>query len=253
MTDPFEASKHSIAWAKDGIAKLDREIKAFTKDKNAYEIFTERDADGTYDLLKFRLRKGMPRAIRGYASDAAINLRAALDQAVCTVAVLCGLPTHTTYFPIGKTQTDFDNTLKGRLGKMPQEIRDLVRRFKPYKGGNNTLWALRELSSTNKHGILRPVVLSSQAMDVSGTHRGRRLQFPFPPHWDSAKDEMVLIRAPITDGEFKVDYDFSFFIGFHEIEFIDGQPVVSVLNNFVSITESIVMAIEAECRRIGLL
>lgn len=256
MTDPFEVSKDSIAWAKDHIAEADREIRAFLDDKDAYATVTDGDSNADYNLFKLVLRKRMPLSLNGHVSDAANNLRSALDQAICSVASLSNLPTHTTYFPIAGTESEFNNTLNGRCGKLPQEIRDLVSGFKPYKGGDDALWVLNKLSGTNKHGILKPIALGNFGAQISGHHKGMPLQFPYPPRWDSVKQEMVLVRAPkvsaVSVGEFTVNYEYTFSIAFNEIELIDGEPVVPVLNHFAGVVESIVMAIEAESKRIGL-
>jgi hypothetical protein len=45
---------------------------------------------------------------------------------------------------------------------------------------------------------------------------------------------------------------FRFFIAFDALEFLGGQPAVSVLNAMASEVERILAAIEAECRRIGI-
>ena len=42
------------------------------------------------------------------------------------------------------------------------------------------------------------------------------------------------------------------FIAIYDVEFVDKEPVVDVLKEFVSIVESIVMGIEAESKRLGL-
>src|SRR5205085_4950693 len=141
-------------------------LEIFLNDEDGYAIVTERDADGTYDLIKFKLRKAFPLTIRGHASDAANNLRSALDKTICTIFDLKGLPTYRTYFPIGRDSNNFEKTLNGWRGQLPQEISDLIRGLKPYKGGNNTLWALNALSGTNKHGILRPELPSSQLVQA---------------------------------------------------------------------------------------
>lgn len=253
MTDPFESSKFSIAWAKDHIAELDREVDVFLNDDDACAYVTEPDPQSTYNLLKFKLCKPIPRPIRGHASDAAINLRNALDQAIYSVCTLKALPTHNRYFPIGNTVREFKNALKGRCGDLPQEIFNLIRRAKPYKRGNQSLWALNKLSGTNKHGILRPVLPGNRLIEASGFGRG--IQILCEPDWDSDKDEMVLVRIPadnLTNTKFNMNYKAAFFIAFNEIEFIDGKEIVPILNKFVDMVEGIVMTVEDEARTLGL-
>ena len=45
--DPFENSKFSVAWAKDHITELDREIDKFFSDENGHTAFVEPDGAGT--------------------------------------------------------------------------------------------------------------------------------------------------------------------------------------------------------------
>jgi hypothetical protein len=39
-----------------------------------------------------------------------------------------------------------------------------LRRFKPYKGGNDLLWALNGICNVNKHRMLVPVVIRLERM-----------------------------------------------------------------------------------------
>jgi hypothetical protein len=251
MDDPFHSSKFSIERAKDHIADLKREIQIFRDDKGSCAIVTERDADGIYDLVKLKLVKGIPRALIGHTVDSINNLRAALDQAIFAISVLG--KTRPQYFPIRDTEAAFNEAL-GKFSKsFPGEISDIMRAAKPYRGGNNILWALHKICGANKHGVIRPLPLINSGMQISGTHRGRPAQFPFPPRWDSSKNETVLIRVPVGDGECNVNLEGSFSIAFSDVEFVDGEPVLSVLDYLADVVEGIVMTIEAEAKRIGLL
>jgi len=249
LANPFESSKFCITWAKDHIAELDREIDAFLSDKDSHIAFIEPDRDGVYKLLKFKLCKPIPLAIRGHTSDAVINLRSALDQALCSCFEMANIQMPTTYFPITRTKDDFENTVNGRCKGLPQDISDVVRQFQAYKGGNNALWALNKLSNTNKHGILRPVVFAQTLAKASGTGGG--IQIELRPSWDSTKNEAILGRIPVGI-DFTIDCDYAHFIAFNQIEFIDGEEVVGTLHQFADVVEGVVMALEGESRRIGL-
>ncbi|MGH9828386.1 MAG: hypothetical protein ACREDR_34610, partial [Blastocatellia bacterium] len=132
---------------------------------------------------------------------------------------------------------------------LPQEISDVVRRFQGYKGGNNALWALNKLSGLNKHGTLRPVVFGQRLAQASGTGGG--IQMLLQPSWDSAKNEAVLARIPVGI-DFTIDCDYTAFIAFNQVEFIDGQEVVGRLHQFADVVEGVVMTLEGESKRIGL-
>ena len=60
---------------------------------------------------------------------------------------------------------------------------------------------------------------------------------------------MILIElGPGTT--YKYDFQFQFFIAFHDIEFIDGKSVVKVVMQFGNIVERLLLGMEAECRRL---
>ncbi len=86
---------------------------------------------------------------------------------------------------------------------------------------------------------------------AEGTSQGKGLKIFERPQWDRTKNEMVLAEAPIN-AKFTMKFDYSFDIGFSDIELIDGKPVIAVLYEFVNVVDGIVMAIEAESKRIGI-
>lgn len=245
MTDPFYSSKYSIARAKDHIRELDRQIVEFFKSE-PYEQVVDLDAERGQEVHKIKLVKPMPIALPGIAFDAASNLRAALDQAIYAIK-----PRKNAFFPIAPDLPHFENTVNGRCKHLPIEIVDLLRTFKPYKGGNNVLWALNEICNANKHASIRPVAVASH-----GIQYGRMMMNAgasiLPAVWDREKNEMEIIRLS-PGGKFEADFDFASRIAICDVEIIDGLPVDAVLNEFARVVEGVVMALEAESRRLGLL
>jgi hypothetical protein len=153
---------------------------------------------------------------------------------------------------------------------LPPEIRDLFEGFKPYKGGNNALWALNEMANAPKHMTLYPVSIGS--LGVAFDHSlipgvrgqtfvagaGSLLQFNGiqinTPTWDSAKNEMVFARYP--DGVFQGDpnFDIAFSIALDDVdEVICGQNPVSTLHAMAGEVERVLMDAEVTCRRIRLI
>jgi hypothetical protein len=245
MSDPFHSSKYSIARAKNHIRDLERQMHEFIESQPYTEV-VEIDAQRVEQVHKIKLVKPMPIALQGIAADAVNNLRNALDQAIYAIT-----PRKNAFFPIAPDAPHFENAVKGRCKHLPQEIIDLLRGFKPYKGGNSLLWALNELSNTNKHAIIRPVAIASGGIEYWNmvVNDGASVM---PPVWDRAKNEMELIRLR-PGGKFDANFHFISHIAISDVEFVDGQPADAVLNEFVRIVEGVVMAIEAEARRIGLL
>jgi hypothetical protein len=250
MSDPFHSSKYCIARARQHVSDLKRQVVEFIKTE-PYTFVMEVDPSTCEEVHKLKLTKPMPVALPGIAFDAANNLRSSLDQAIHSVILLAtGKEIRNAFFPIARTESEFENTVKGRLKELPKEILDLIRALKPYEGGNIPLLALNALSNTNKHAFITPVAIASgKEMHFKGTVRGNTLINV--PVWDRAKNEMELIRQPVGSA-YEVDIKFTYFVAMCDVEFVDGAPIDAVFKKLVGVVEGIIMAIEAEARRLGL-
>ena len=253
-SDPFYSSKFGILWAKEHILEFQRERETFLE-SGVCKTVTELDADGTHNLLKLQLTEAMPVALNGHVLDVVYNLRSALDQVIYSVASLTNT-LHlkgTPFFPIREDPAEFHRVLTDSVGKwITPEIADFISTLEPYKGGNYLVWSLNALCNAQKHGVIRPLPIGTRLGNLEGTYRGgERSQFFIAPQWDSVKNEVVLIRSPVNAKEdFK--YEYAFEIVFDNIEGIAQEPVLRVLEHFLQMIESFVMAIEAETIRIGL-
>ena len=122
--------------------------------------------------------------------------------------------------------------------------------MKPFKGGNDLLWALNKAANTNKHELVVPIAIATSISDevlkfTAVTNLG------WPPVWDSTKNEMELATVPkghAPDMKFKL----ATFIAFGQVHGIAHKPITDVLHKMVSVVDGILLAIEAEGRRIGL-
>ncbi|HZH92367.1 MAG TPA: hypothetical protein VEX70_17355 [Pyrinomonadaceae bacterium] len=249
MSDPFHSSKYSIERAKHHISDFNQQVAEFFT-SNPYGRIVEIDQNTSEEVHKLKFTKPMPVVLQGIAVDAVNNLRSALDQAAYAVIILSHEDTRFASFPFADSKTQFENMVKGRCKGMPKEIVDLIRRIRPYKGGNNFLWALNKICNTNKHAIICPVALMSGVRYKHATFtRGVIIR---PPSWDRAKNEMELFRQP-QGGRAEVDFNIATYIAILDVEFVDGKPAIAVLNEFVRIVEGSVKLIEAETYKLGLL
>lgn len=249
MSHFFDTSKYSIARAKHHISDFERQSCEFFA-TDPYSRVVEVEPDTREKIHKVKLTKPMPVALPAIASDAVNNLRSALDHAVYGITLASGVSR--TYFPFADNAANFQNAVKGRCKELPKEIVDLLCAFQPYKEGNTLLWALNELSNTNKHAIICPVALVSSGLDIKrGGFIGSGWSISMPV-WNRTKNEMEIFR--VSEGcTAQMDFDFTTYIAISDVEFLDGQPADIILNQFVRIVEGIVMALEVEACRIGLL
>ena len=129
-----------------------------------------------------------------------------------------------------------------KIRKLPQAAVQIIHELKPYLGGNNLLWSLHQLDIIDKHRALIP---------IATTHLGVKAQLTAKPlgtfpHTFSIpkalqpldKDAVILVypaglQFDSSEIEFTVD------MAFHNVGPIDGQPVLTVLHQFVAMTKSV--------------
>lgn len=252
MSDPFNSSKRRISRAKVHIHDLNGRINKFLVDYPCSHA-VETDTNGIDQLHKIKFSATIPDSFGEIAADALENLRAALDQAGYAVAVAAGVSDpRKAYFPIGDDAMNLESIIRMSCKNIPNEIIAIFRGFQPYQGGNDLIWALNRANNINKHRLLVPACqfLSNMNLRIHGSGGNCRIPPP-PPIWDRGKNEIVFA---ITSPDAKIEYNIkgSYCISFDEIEVIRGHPAAHILDAMASEVEGIVMAIEAEARRIGL-
>jgi hypothetical protein len=253
MADLFRSPKRRIASAKQHIQYLEAGIKAFL-DSKPYAHVVEPDIDG-FEAHKVKLTQTFPDGLINEAVRAAEDLRAALDQAGFASAVASGKSNpKNTYFPIANSATELETSIigRGRCKDLPPDILALFRSFKPYKGGNDLVWAVNQVANGTKHRLLIPIGMQTNAVRTSHLGSSGYAKRLGGDQWDADKDEMVF--AVVSPGS-NVQYNMqlAFIVAFGPIETIFRKPAVRVLGRMTAEVERIVLATEAECRRLNLL
>lgn len=248
MADLFRSSRCKIDWAKHHISNLEARIAAFI-DERPYEKIIEADSEPGYNCHKVRLTKLLPTSFALIMGDAVNNLRAALDHIGYASAIANRViaPKHCA-FPFAKNAAQFPARANGMCRDIPKEIVACFHAFQPYGGGNITLWALNEACNADKHFLLTPVCIGTIGFVRSGP-TGGRVRLSTDPFWDRTKNELSLF---IAKGNPEYDFNMSFKIAFESPEILKNKEVITTLNGFADEVERVLMAIEAEARRIGL-
>ena len=132
-------------------------------DSAIYSLSIENDLQTGNDVLKIEVSRIVPHAgdLALILGDALHNLKAALDILVNEV-VFRRLHRYDDYtrFPFRKTRDELIAAVNGGLIHQASEaVCDfIVDVIKPYKGGNDALWALHDLNILDKHRLLLPVM-----------------------------------------------------------------------------------------------
>jgi hypothetical protein len=252
MPDLFASPKRRIASAQKRIKDLQAGIKSFLNGK-PYARVVEPYADGTNQAHTVKLVRPMPDDVIDDAIWAAEALRSALDQAGFASSVASGkINPKRTHFPIADSlaQLETDVIGRGRCKDLPPEILALFRSFQPYKGGNDLIWALNQVANGTKHRLLIPIGMATGRTSIKHFHAAELSQFRSDPQWDTEKDEIIFaVIGPDTHVEY--DMQLTFFVAFGPVEVIRRQPAIAVLNAMASEVERVILAAEAETRRLG--
>ena len=253
MSGIFRSPKSMLGHAKRHLSTLEKRINAFTQDK-PWSTVIEKDIDGTTNLIKIKFTERLSEELPHIIFDCANNLRSVLDQVAFAIGrKKIGADPKSAKFPFGPTEADMLNNLAGGGKDLPAEIRDLFASFKPYKRGNNTLWALNELCNAPKHKMIYPVTIGG-GIGIGGNFTIGAGGLHINIRWDSEKNEVIYGSFP--DGAFQgnANFQLTFAVALDEVdEVIRGQHPVQVLRTMTGEVERVLMTTERECSRIGLL
>jgi hypothetical protein len=253
MADPFSQPQRRIARAKEHIDELDEGIKLLLA-KHPYTVLVETDPKTGNKVHKLKLTESIPPRLRSIAIETAEGLRSALDGFGFASAFLSGnRRLKGTYFPIADTDAKIDTDIigRGRCKDIPDEILSIFRSFQPYKAGNPLIWGVNQVANGTKHRALIPIgFMIDRTFIESFKSPGLTIRVDFPPIWDSENDEMVLcVVAP--DNKPQYNMRFNMLICLSEVYGIFRDPAPRVLRTMAAEVERILMATEAECRRLG--
>jgi hypothetical protein len=245
MRNPLESSRLKVERAKHHIQDLDVVLMRF-RTEHPHEIVIETEPDTGYKLHKFRLCKPAPYAeVSIIIGDTVNNLRAALDHAVYSCAIVAGhaAPRYKTCsFPFGDNESSFNNAVNGRTS-VPPEIRACLQRFRAYQGGHVALWALNDMCNRDKHALITPTVMGFEDIRVAFDDAGGGAMSPRNVRWNRANDEVELFR---TRTDAKCQLTISVEIVFDGTGLMGGHRIVPILNSLVDVVGHVLMALEAE-------
>lgn len=256
MLDPFDSSHRKLDRAQKHFLDLQRKVSAFIQSNPYHEVVEPHPDKADHEVHKIKPTRELARELDDMGDDFGefvINLRAALDNAGYTIAAATGKSdAKNCAFPFAASLAEMIKAV-GRCKDLPSEIQSMFVGFQPYFGGDDLLCAINAACNTDKHRTVVPAfnMFVRERVAVGGT---RFFEMPLEHKWDSAKNGMVLITlGPGAPDDFKYDFQFTVFIALHEVPAIAGQPIVAVAHTMGGKVESVLMAIKAETRRIGII
>jgi hypothetical protein len=163
----FTASRLKIERAKHHINDLHQRMLDFATDVHVLSIY--HDAQQGCDVLQVRITKSLPLEFAAVIGDALHNLKSALDIAINSI-IGDRLKSFDSYsrFPIRETREAVEAAVNGALIKKASKAVTsfIVDSVKPYRGGNDAIWALHNLNILDKHRLLLPVMQLQAILDI---------------------------------------------------------------------------------------
>jgi len=249
MSDMFASAKSVLRRADYHITDLQTTVQGFAPNK-PYIYRADRDSKTGKYLHKIVFSESFSDDISCIMFDAINNLRAALDQMTFAVAGRFRGGDDFAQFPFAKDADHWPAKIKGLKDDIPPEIIAVFERFKPYKGGNDTLWALNYIANIKKHAILIPAGFGGSMLSLP-TRLTSDPSFEWTerdPFGDNHEIEFFLSDQP----DLSTDIQFSFTVVIrHSEEIIEGKEPVSFLNTIRTEVALIFASVEAVCKRLG--
>jgi hypothetical protein len=169
------------------------------------------------------------------------------------------VPRQKIYFPITDTSAQYASlVVKGKLNSFGKPAIKAIDAIKPYKGGNDALWELKELNNIDKHRLLLALALVHAAHAETNSERQQSRQewtrkypsqpFPFadnirrfvPPKLPTrplkAGDELFAI----SESEVNKRPHLLVEVAFWESGVIDGERIGDTLHRLSDSVEKIV-------------
>jgi hypothetical protein len=113
---------------------------------------------------KVQFKEAPPPHFAASVRKIASPLRSALDHAVHASAASFGSATRKTAFPFGDTPKQFEHDIRQKCRGVAAGIITIIRGFRPYRGGNDDLWALNKLRNIKEHRRLVAPALAGGMM-----------------------------------------------------------------------------------------
>lgn len=242
MRDDLLDAQAALDWAKSNFPAFQSALEDWVN-TNISVAIRETNANVSHDLVIATEKTSLPFSF-SIAAGAYINvIRSALDIVAVALSKRYGITNpKNIYFPVVESAAIFQGMkFKGAelVKRMPSADRKIIEALKPYRGGNDAIFALHHLDITRKHHRLLSVSAAPARLSLTGGFEQADIVFPGERGYVEipAQGETVLalIRKP---AKAQVQYSAEIFIQETDIGF--RQPAIGALHLFADIADNII-------------
>lgn len=249
----LSSSRAKIYWAKYRLREVDHFIKRFS-DSKPYTVTTESDQQRGLRIYRIKHLHDIPDDVPLVIADCIHNCRVALDHLAWDLVRKggrCDPRKVEPRFPIHGSRDDFYRLVCRDIDGAPSSAIRIMERLKPYRSGNDLLWLLGELNNRDKHRLLAVIIPEIHSVNLDIVAQMERLfpdffgvampslALPLTPANRSAQDGDEVFSSPL-DAPLDENLTVTIQIAFDEPGIPIGEPVQTLLGQFVSLVERIV-------------
>lgn len=251
--NPFTDILHLVDAAENSISDLQLHLDEFMARHPARQL-VETDTTTGEILLKLKFADDIPFPIKRVVGSIATELKSALDQGGYAAATLAGIENpRRAHFPFGEKIEDFNGVIKGKCRDLPPTIIDLFRACRAYKGGDNLLWSLSDMSNCIKHRYVSFSTASVSDLNIEYMRTTHGATLPgWPLRYNRARKEIVVLKFP-PGSRLEARIQVRYCIAFDSVGAVGNEEVADCLRKLVPKVRDIIVRTEAECKRLGLL
>lgn len=245
MSDIFRSAKSVLRRAGKHIENLENELR-IPRNQQPFAYKVDFDEKLKTYIHKVVFDEGFCEDLSCIMFDAVNNMRSSLDQMTFAIATkFTGKDISKAYFPFAKSAIEWSNNTK-KIQYLPPAIIARFKSFQPYKGGNDTLWALNFIANTKKHALLIPV---SMGMGLISRKEGKGYEVAFRMI-DRPDNEIFLGTSNSPEPDKNINFSYSMQIR-HNETVIDRKSPVHLLKAIKLEVDHILFETEKDyCRNV---
>lgn len=249
---PFEGSMLKVERGFKHFEELKSEIDKYIARDPAAAFVQRHKETGEY-RISFSRREDVPAHLTTIFGDAIHNLRVALDLMANDLVALAGVTPKGVYFPFADSEFGLEQQIKTKMKGAPDDVLNIIRGLKPYRGGNTLLRGLHDLDVNDKHKSIMQIRATqgiSPPMKPAEMEFGSFKMVGFEADWAA----MPTVSIDMTGFEVSPDADTIGKVVGSKIEVLlaDGLPlggnqVLAVVHQAGDMVQRIVKTFEAHC------
>lgn len=242
MRDDLLDAYGAVDWARSQFPAIQEEFKTWLN-APSYELVSDPHPETRKKLLKLKILRPLTPSLNSWAGAAVNSIRTGLDLLAAALATRNGvMPGRNTHFPIYDSFERFSvpESVAKRKKWLSAADLQIIEALRPYKGGNDLLFALHQLDVRRKHERLLKVDLNPSMIVVAPEAYAQG--FRFPTHWPGFTDGAVIGSTSIDATN--SDFEITTYVTFDEADLIPDKPIITTLREFASLTDSIIKRFE---------